>query len=315
MNTKKIIPALLLASAIIVSCSKPDTKPNSKTEISLSPLMQGIASAVSGMEVLSETKSNPHRDIILTETDFKCDGKPQHLFIAEVNLGGSLKVCASTSNDKAEIAPSAPMPIHAAAAEQNGKKVYLGINGDVFWGEEGKDRRPAGVFYKDGKDVVYQPIREDSEGALFVLKDGAVGIEKYSEFNKKRDNVKEAIGAWHCIVTDGKKSDYPHDNITDNTNPRTFVGLSKDCRKMYIFVLDGRQKKYSIGLTLDKVAEICLGAGCHSACNLDGGGSSTMIVRKESGKDISFPIINKPYDASLGNVARAISNGLLIYED
>jgi exopolysaccharide biosynthesis protein len=60
--------------------------------------------------------------------------------------------------------------------------------------------------------------------------------------------------------------------------------------KILMVVVDGRQPKWSVGVSLPKFAAILRNLGAISALNLDGGGSSTMVVRGE--------VVNRP---SLGH--------------
>ncbi len=59
-------------------------------------------------------------------------------------------------------------------------------------------------------------------------------------------------------------------------HPRTAVGLFPDGRWLLV-VVDGRQT-HSVGMSLIELASFFKQFGCTSAINLDGGGSSTMIV-------------------------------------
>ena len=45
-------------------------------------------------------------------------------------------------------------------------------------------------------------------------------------------------------------------------------------------VTDGRTEE-SAGLSLVQLADLMLDIGCETACNLDGGGSSTMVFQGE----------------------------------
>ena len=64
----------------------------------------------------------------------------------------------------------------------------------------------------------------------------------------------------------------------DTDQPRTAIGVTKD-NKMIFFVCEGRQKTEGVtGLTTDEVANILIALGCTEAINLDGGGSSCMLV-------------------------------------
>jgi len=58
---------------------------------------------------------------------------------------------------------------------------------------------------------------------------------------------------------------------------RTAVGVTADGRLLLV-VVDGRQPGYSRGMTLRELAELLLRLDAVSAMNLDGGGSSEMVV-------------------------------------
>ena len=103
-------------------------------------------------------------------------------------------------------------------------------------------------------------------------------------------------------------------DIATDTHPRTSIGISKDRKTLYLFVVDGRMKDsyYSKGLTLEQLAILMEAVGCYNAINLDGGGSTTLIVRKESEDGgLKFPILNTPTD---DNGPREVTNSILIIE-
>jgi exopolysaccharide biosynthesis protein len=60
-------------------------------------------------------------------------------------------------------------------------------------------------------------------------------------------------------------------------NPRTGVGATADGRLLLVTV-DGRQPGVSVGMTLREFAELFVSLGARSAINLDGGGSTTMVL-------------------------------------
>ena len=60
-------------------------------------------------------------------------------------------------------------------------------------------------------------------------------------------------------------------------NPRTGVGATADGRLLLVTV-DGRQPGHSVGMSLRELAELFVGLGARSAINLDGGGSTTMVL-------------------------------------
>ena len=81
--------------------------------------------------------------------------------------------------------------------------------------------------------------------------------------------------------------------------PRTAMGIDKEGRYI-IVVVDGRQKFYSTGLTLTELAYTMQQLGAVDALNLDGGGSTAMVVASR--------VVNRPSDG----VERNVSNALLV---
>jgi sialidase-1 len=76
-------------------------------------------------------------------------------------------------------------------------------------------------------------------------------------------------------------------------HPRTALGLDRDGRLLTLLVIDGRQPGYSEGVSELELAEILAGAGCHDALNLDGGGSSVLLLGESAG---SVTVMNRPSD-------------------
>ncbi len=72
-------------------------------------------------------------------------------------------------------------------------------------------------------------------------------------------------------------------------HPRTAMGYTQS-GKLIILVIQGRFPGKAEGATLQQEAQVLLDLGCYEALNLDGGGSSCMLV---NGKETI-----KPSDAS-----------------
>lgn len=117
--------------------------------------------------------------------------------------------------------------------------------------------------------------------------------------------LKEAIGGFIQIVNNGK--DYVDQSYVIEKkpghaylrHPRTAAGFSHDSTKFFLIAVDGRQT-HSAGMNLHELADLMISLGVHYGVNLDGGGSTTMVVRDS--------VVNIPSDG----VERAVSNGLLV---
>jgi hypothetical protein len=89
-------------------------------------------------------------------------------------------------------------------------------------------------------------------------------------------------------------------------HPRTAVGVAAGGRRLLLVVVDGRQQPYSDGMTLRELAAFFLALGVPAAINLDGGGSTTMVVRDRGGVP---QIVNRPSDAA---GERPVANALAV---
>jgi len=71
-------------------------------------------------------------------------------------------------------------------------------------------------------------------------------------------------------------------------------------------VLDGRQEPVSCGGSMQEIAQIMREAGCWTAINLDGGGSTTFVSKPEGSDELQ--VTSKPSDG----YARSVSSTLMI---
>ena len=97
---------------------------------------------------------------------------------------------------------------------------------------------------------------------------------------------------------------------TKEMHPRTAVGFDAEGRFLHLVVVDGRQPGRSEGMNCFELAEYMKGLGCHAAVNLDGGGSSVMILSDRKG---ARRVVNRPSTIKNGKrVARPIPVGLVV---
>ena len=64
-------------------------------------------------------------------------------------------------------------------------------------------------------------------------------------------------------------------------HPRTAVGFDNERQMLWLVVVDGRQAPRSAGMSLPELASLFLWLGTDEALNLDGGGSSAMLLGKQ----------------------------------
>jgi hypothetical protein len=84
-------------------------------------------------------------------------------------------------------------------------------------------------------------------------------------------------------------------------HPRTAIGLKADGSTLVMVTVDGRQPRRSVGVSFSELADLMEELGCVDAMNLDGGGSTTMVIE---GRIVNFP------SDPLG--PRSVSNALFV---
>jgi exopolysaccharide biosynthesis protein len=88
--------------------------------------------------------------------------------------------------------------------------------------------------------------------------------------------------------------------FTDVRHPRTMIGIDRQGR-VWLVAIDGRQPAHSIGMTFADLQALCKRLDLVNALNLDGGGSTTMVV--------GGVVVNKPSDAA---GPRAVSDAIVV---
>jgi hypothetical protein len=114
------------------------------------------------------------------------------------------------------------------------------------------------------------------------------------------------IGAGPQLLASGKfvaneeAANYS-ESLSERRHPRTAIGWRADGHLILVTV-DGRQPQKSVGMTIEELAKLMIELGCVEAMNLDGGGSTTMVIRNK--------IANSPSDAA---GERPVSDALLVF--
>lgn len=111
---------------------------------------------------------------------------------------------------------------------------------------------------------------------FWVDSDNRAHVSAKAETEKAR----EAVAGFGMLMRDG--------TITvrqDTTlHPRTAAGTDKERQRVWLVVVDGRQKGYSEGMSCYELAQVMQALGCWEAVNLDGGGSSIMFTTNAEGR-------------------------------
>ncbi len=126
-------------------------------------------------------------------------------------------------------------------------------------------------------------------------------IELGINYEPKFEDIEFAVGAGTLLLKDGKKTEITND-IPGN-QPRTAIGVNEDFTKLYFVTVDGRQENAK-GASLNYLADIMAEIGADDAANLDGGGSTQLVI--QSPYTNQQTVANSPSDKYLRKVANGI---------
>ena len=174
----------------------------------------------------------------------------------------------------------------------------VGVNADFYNMTTGA---PGGALVMDG--VEYHG--GTSENFFAILKDGTAMIGGPSDYAAYQDQIQEAVGGSVYLVKEGKSVVTSAADYYNSRHSRTCVGITAE-GKVVMMVLDGRQEPFSAGGSAEELAQIMLDAGCVTAINLDGGGSTTFVAKQE-GSD-TLTVVNRPSDG----YERSVSSSLMV---
>ncbi len=171
---------------------------------------------------------------------------------------------------------AAPTPRETA-----GQKVRYFI-GNCAW--------PEGWHFSNGK-VFGKPKTASLRATMIVHRDKTISL--VDALDVLPPDTQFAVSGNAMMLKNGKPMPPTVDLLR---HPRSAIGLSADARTIYILAIDGRQETHSRGVTLGELANIFIQFGAHNAINLDGGGSTSLVI-KDPGSG-SFAIVNQPADLS-----------------
>ena len=174
----------------------------------------------------------------------------------------------------------------------------VGVNADFYNMTTGA---PSGALVMDG--VEYHG--GTSKNFFAILKDGTAMIGGPSDYAAYQDQIQEAVGGSVYLVKDGKPVVTSAADYYNSRHSRTCVGITAE-GKVVMMVLDGRQEPFSAGGTAEELAQIMLDAGCVTAINLDGGGSTTFVAKQEGSNTLT--VVNRPSDG----YERSVSSSLMV---
>ncbi len=221
----------------------------------------------------------------------------------------------------------------------------IGINGS-FFSMAAKNAPSKGQYNVQGLSVskgdAYSPFAAGFTDAINISKDNVPtiiqGIDKSPKRTAQLTSAKDpkdkplevnigldhkpevrlynALSGKHRLVKNGKNVA----NQDPAIHPRTGIGITPE-GKLLLFTVDGREKDRSLGLKLSEMADKMIHFGAHDAINLDGGGSTTLVMDDPTTKANDPRVLNLPCDpfpnsketGQIHGKERATGNNLAIF--
>ena len=147
---------------------------------------------------------------------------------------------------------------------------------------------------RNGGVVLSAPPATDEATELLAM---APGTPMRLRWSLDWVGVADVVGGMPVLVQDGRAVATTCGTSFCRANPRTGIGYTAN-GGIILVVIDGRQNRWSRGATLREFADIMRDLGAVEALNLDGGGSTTMVVEGE--------VVNRPSDGSQRNISNAV---------
>jgi hypothetical protein len=179
-------------------------------------------------------------------------------------------------------------------------KCQVALNGSVF-----------DVFAKKRGDPMHVEGLSLSRGDLCVMTNhwDALLISTNRQARVAHSPV-DARGAYnglsgyYALLIDGKNNGGMRDH-----HPRSAVGISRNGRYLILMAIDGRQPGYSESASTGETAEWIRRLGAYNALNLDGGGSTALVIEGPDGAPL---VLNRPCGPPPGT-ERRVANHLGVF--
>lgn len=156
----------------------------------------------------------------------------------------------------------------------------LGINrhrrADVAWLFADSTRRKPFAFQQ------VRPAIKNEQSTISIDEHLKNNINAHRPGSKKKWRVKTAIGGGPVLIQGGEiqitnREERMFVESADVKHPRTAIGYTSD-HHLIILSIEGRHPGIADGVSLVQEAQILKDLGCVEALNLDGGGSSCMLI-------------------------------------
>ncbi|MGB3636938.1 MAG: phosphodiester glycosidase family protein [Rivularia sp. (in: cyanobacteria)] len=164
-------------------------------------------------------------------------------------------------------------------------KLQLAVNANYF--HPFREKTPWDYYPHTG-DVTYSIGQAISNGKHYSKADAKWGVLCISQNNRAQildtgdcpKNTLQGVAGKDVFIKNSKPVKL--DSEPDKPYPRVAVAINKQGNILWLIAIDGKQPLYSEGATIAELTEIVRDLGAYTALNLDGGGSTTLVMTKNN---------------------------------
>jgi hypothetical protein len=262
-----------------------------------------LASCASFAGAAQTTQTRPFRGVRLIHRH-QTQPRLLDMFIVEINLKDpAIRFKVTPSNG-----PDVPgeTTVETTRAFATRMKAQLAINTSFFSIGTAPYVDNLNVAVSDGER--YSKFSK-GQPALNISEDNVATIVEGDPTDKSGYGSMPRVALWNAAG--GNEWILKHGvNVARDRSlhPRTAAGVTSDSR-LLLLVVDGRNPLRSLGLTTPEEAEILKEYGAVDALNLDGGGSSTLVVADPAPRVVNVPVGLK----NIPGTERPVGMSLAVY--
>ncbi|NMG06345.1 phosphodiester glycosidase family protein [Brasilonema sp. UFV-L1] len=223
-----------------------------------------------------------------------------------------------TPGVKALVTPGFPKPSDRETSARKTSdflkefKLQLAINASYF--HHFHEKSPWEYYPHSGDpsypigEAISNGYRYSSPEANFpVLCFSAQNRVQIHKSEKCPEGTVQGVAGSQLLVYDGKAID--NNFKDDKPYPRVAAAINQGGTNLWLIAVDGKQPLYSEGITIAELTKIITDLGAHTALNLDGGGSTTLVMESNNGSKV----LNAPIHTRIPMRERPVGNHLGFY--
>ena len=166
------------------------------------------------------------------------------------------------------------------------------IDGQAVTYFVGNCASPVGWHYSEGR-LQARPAEARLRAAAVLHTSGRMTL--HASLEQLPPDVRYAVGGNAMVLEAGRVIAKASDTVR---HPRSAVGLSEDGNTLLLVAVDGRAEGHSRGATQAELGELMKAFGARDAINLDGGGSTALVI-KDPLTGV-FSVANRPSGVAVG---------------